>query len=247
MGLPIGISGKAGSGKDTVANILQAFHYLEMNDMWGTEELTEHNLPSIIKAININPKLYMFKVIKFADPLKQIVAIMLGVTVEQLEEREFKESQLGEEWWKYCNVSNTNDSTILDITMIAYNEKSKEVYHKNTPLLKLTPRNILQLMGTEVVRNIHPNAWVNIAMKKVSISDKIVLIPDMRFRNEMKAIEARNGITIRVNRKVETGNHASETELDNESFNFIIENDGTMKELIQQCKGLYHFIKENCI
>jgi dephospho-CoA kinase len=245
MSLIVGISGKAGAGKDTVAIALQMIHYFEQVDMWGidTKEITSKNfyniekkLFSIDKTLTYLDSTYqrMFQVIKFADPLKQMVALMLGVNVEQLENREFKESELDENWWKY-------------VVRETFNYLENKGNFSDLYLEKLTPRKILQLMGTEVGRNIHPNVWVNIAMQKADKSDKIVLIPDMRFKNEMKAVQFRRGITVRVNRNVETGTHPSETELDNESFDFVIDNNGSLDDLIAQCHKLYKFIKENCI
>ena len=80
---------------------------------------------------------------------------------------------------------------------------------------KLTPRKLLQLMGTECGRNIlHPNIWVNAVMAKYKAKGALVktggkvewkeypnwIITDMRFPNELKAVKDRGGISIRVNR-----------------------------------------------
>lgn len=90
------------------------------------------------------------------------------------------------------------------------------------------------------------------------------IITDVRFPNEAKAIKDRQGIVIRVNRpfKVEgvyekdesgfdvlkyTTNrsislHESETALDDYSFDYVIENSGTIEELIEKVKQmLIHF------
>jgi hypothetical protein len=80
------------------------------------------------------------------------------------------------------------------------------------------------------------------------------IITDMRFPNELEAVKSRKGITIRINRTkplsekvamtadggkssvqmVETdfSSHPSETALDNANFDYVIENNGTIGELI---------------
>lgn len=72
------------------------------------------------------------------------------------------------------------------------------------------------------------------------------IITDVRFPNEAEAIKKRGGIIIRVNRKskfelavqetVEGKEHASETSLDNYNFDAIIDNNGTIEELIEKVK-----------
>ena len=81
----------------------------------------------------------------------------------------------------------------------------------------LTPRLLLQLLGTECGRNIiHPNIWVNSLISEYkSINnrgqkpkDDIFTFPnwiitDMRFPNELEAIKNRGGISIRVFRNID--------------------------------------------
>jgi hypothetical protein len=76
----------------------------------------------------------------------------LGCTRETLETREFKETELGPEWWYYKFDGNI---------MIPYLNNGYE--NGNEPLeylIKLTPRKLLQILGTEAGRNIiHPDIW----------------------------------------------------------------------------------------
>ena len=73
------------------------------------------------------------------------------------------------------------------------------------------------------------------------------IITDMRFLNEMEAVKKREGITIRVNRNLEESKDQdeSETELDNAEFDYIINNNGTIEELIEKVKEI--LIKEKLI
>lgn len=101
-------------------------------------------------------------------------------------------------------------------------------------------RRLLQVMGTEVGREMFgQDFWVNQAMKNAGKFDKIVLT-DVRFPNEFRAIKAREGIVIRIV-KPGTGavnEHASETALDNFSFDATIVNDGSIYELSQKIDSL---------
>ena len=62
----------------------------------------------------------------------------------------------------------------------------------------------------------------------------------MRFPNELEAVKSRGGITIRVNRPWVDKNkehqviteHPSETALDNADFDYTIENDSSIEDLI---------------
>lgn len=124
--------------------------------------------------------------------------------------------------------------------------------------INLTPRLLLQLLGTKCGRNIiHPNIWVNSLMREYfcvqsdlapnGIDCPNWIITDLRFLNEMEAVKKRNGITIRVNRDLEESKdeHESETELDNVEFDYVIDNNDTIEELIEKVKQI--LIKEKLI
>ena len=63
----------------------------------------------------------------------------------------------------------------------------------------MTPRKMLQQVGTDLFRNqLHPNTWVNATF--ANYHDNNWIITDVRFPNELEAIKKHNGITIRINR-----------------------------------------------
>lgn len=101
-------------------------------------------------------------------------------------------------------------------------------------------RDLLQRLGTEVGREMFgQDFWVNQAIKNYGKFDKIVLT-DVRYPNELRAIKARDGIIIRIV-KPGTGavnGHESETALDNFSFDATIVNDGSIYELSQKIDNL---------
>ena len=85
-----------------------------------------------------------------ADKLKDIVCLLIGCTREQLEDQDFKNKELGEEWWKIYEGNQE----------FAY-EKNRDRIERGCDIgIKLTPRKLLQLIGTECGRNIiHPNIY----------------------------------------------------------------------------------------
>lgn len=107
----------------------------------------------------------------------------------------------------------------------------------------LSPRVALQTLGTEWGRGCYENTWVDLAIRiakqvlsgshsydqKLGVSQKRfwekwlgsavqhVIIPDVRFKNELDAVHAAKGVIIRLKRVGVTGdvgvkNHASEME-----------------------------------
>ena len=145
----IAINGKIGHGKDTIGNIIQILIALP--------HLTDTGVKSFLGREIDSP----YKIKKFADKLKDMVCLLIGCSREQLECREFKEKELGEEWWYWkifgYNGTNPNGNFIL----IPYDNSEPDKYDKIT-LIKSTPRLFMQILGTEAGREIlHPNIWVN--------------------------------------------------------------------------------------
>lgn len=230
----IGISGKAGAGKDLVGVMIQYLVYTEgiINiEYW---EKFKSNTP-------FNQIVFSKYVIKkFADKLKTLVCLLIGYTREQLEDRILKEQELGEEWWYYKGRNNS---------LIPYNKNSKR---STEDLIKPTPRLLLQLIGTDLFRQqLHPNTWVNASF--ANYLNNAWIFTDVRFPNELEAIKKHNGITIRINRglvertgkMIQGPEHISETALDDAKFDYVIENNGTIEELIEQVKKI--LIKEKII
>lgn len=142
----IGLAGRSGSGKDLIGQVIQ---YL----VRCKEEKVEYNEDNFkFFLLNNSFKIYsVWSVKKYADKLKDILCILLGCTRLQLEDRNFKESELGSEWW--CWVENISGKIVKPYNGDEINDFT---------LVKMTPRKLLQVLGTECGRKIiHPNIWVN--------------------------------------------------------------------------------------
>lgn len=231
----IGINGYIGSGKDLVGSIIMFLtgNYREDGKLITFERYMEFSQER-------RDELSSWQVRKFAQKLKQIASILTGIPIEKFENQEFKKTYLGPEW----NWSGAISSDV-----------------------PITVREFLQRLGTEAIRdNIHPDAWVNALFtdykgKKdyegldfptddspIKIIYPNWIITDVRFPNEAQAIKNRAGIVIRVNRDWPANDelnklHLSETSLDDWEFDWVIENNGSIEELIERVKEMLIYFK----
>lgn len=104
-----------------------------------------------------------------------------------------------------------------------------------------TGRKILQFVGTECFRSIHGEVWSRemIGRARHLITSgrcNIVVVADVRFLSEAKAIQDAGGIVVRVKRPeadcVES-THASETELAHIKEDYVIDNQGRELYLLE--------------
>jgi len=222
----IGISGKIGVGKDTVGAIIQ---YLTSENK---KLYTFNDWLDRVTTYNSDPKTD-WKIKKYAGKLKQIVALLTGCKVEDLESADFKNEPLGSGWEGGTNIT----------AMSTY-------------------RKLLQLVGTDAMRDvIHENVWVNAlfadykpkymvssfpppATQEEYITQQGYpnwIITDMRFPNEAKAIKQRGGLLIRVERpgSLSQSDHPSEIALDNyHGFDYTILNNGTIDDLVKNVETI---------
>ena len=272
----LSISGKIGSGKDTVGNILQILI-----------DMPHFSNKAVIEYLDKKDINYSYENKKFADKLKDIVCLLIGCTKEQLEDRDFKETSLGEEWARYSvangfwsHSDNNPSQKRMDSKQCSKAEYENEVKVNWQTAYKTvyTPRLLLQHIGTELFRNqIIDGIWVNALMSEYKAKEELVgttpeniqwgevypnwIITDTRFPNELQAVKDKGGINIRVNRPKERElilrnatsiidtrktlepKHKSETALDNATFDYTIENDGTLDELIDKIRDLLITLK----
>ncbi|HMT01689.1 MAG TPA: hypothetical protein PKD00_00025 [Burkholderiales bacterium] len=288
----IAISGKMGSEKNLVASIIQ---YLTSNEYQRIQD--KYSWSSFV-VDSVNVKLHqdaysVWQQKSFAGKLKQIVSILTGIPVKDLEKEEIKNRVLGDEW----EVSYVN----------GYNPS------KPNGMRNLTVKEILQKIDTKAMRDvIHPNVWCNalfVEYIKGSQCNCVIheesngcyhcddtgwdippskwIITDMKYLNELDAVKTRDGITIRINRdniyeeyckfvdsdkatfddlnsnqdkmSFELFNrqndefkkrfikeeHYLKTASDNATFDYTIENNSGIPELIEQIKQI--LIKEKII
>lgn len=195
----IGITGRAGAGKDTAADVL-------------------------VKECG-------FVKVGLADPMKRAAMEWFDFSIEQL--------------WGPSEMRNAKD--------LRYPRVGPDNSY-------LTPRHALQQLGTEFGRACYQDVWVDYAMrvaKRLAVGDytyfpehgvvpcrgytevpapKGVVIPDVRFANELAAIRKAGGRVFRIEREGAgltgaAGAHQSETEQNGFQDVETIRNDGTIEDL----------------
>lgn len=94
-------------------------------------------------------------------------------------------------------------------------------------------RRMLQVLGTEVGRElIGQDVWVDAAFKKLD-ADKRYVFTDLRFKNEHQAIDQNLGLLLKIRRPGAgpVNDHKSAQELPDAWFDAHIDNDGDIKSL----------------
>lgn len=257
----IGVSGYAGSGKDTVGKMIQIATCVPGSITTPLEELL---------ADYDNQQWWLeeqsgWKIKKWAGKLKVVASMLTGIPIEKFEDQEFKKTYLPEQW-NYWTISLIDNGKLL-LQHGRYN--TKEEAEGFIPFLKqnygefrmeytvgmqqMTVRQFLQELGTDTLRDgLHPNTWVNALMadyvaigdillegevRKVREEDLIYpnwVITDTRFPNEAQAIKKAGGFIIRVDRPgVNAINaHPSETALDDWGFDYRIGNASDLTSLM---------------
>ena len=146
---------------------------------------------------------------------------------------------------KMCAGKDTLASYLLEYSggsRIGFADKLKDICAE---LFDIDPRSkddyvrrILQKFGTEVGRNIDQDVWVKYALRRAKTLQEPVIIPDVRFPNELYGIQAVGGIVIRVvcdeevriervkclygEQGLERFTHPSETALDDAVFDYYV-------------------------
>jgi hypothetical protein len=104
------------------------------------------------------------------------------------------------------------------------------------PALKVTARQLMQRIGTELGRNhLHENVWADVTRDRAAQllrNGHSVVIDDLRYLNELEAVRWAGGTAVRVMRPgaAVTSSHSSEGELDAITLP-LIQNDGSIAEL----------------
>ncbi len=126
-----------------------------------------------------------FVIEHFADPLKRMTCRVFGLTPEQVYDPVLKEAPLRGEVAMDQYTQAMKDETGLAI--------------KPRGLIANTPRQLLQFFGTDYVRTVCDDFWVQRLIATISGSNR-VLVPDLRFPNEATALRKLGAKIIRVER-----------------------------------------------
>ncbi len=150
----------------------------EIFGITGEKGHGKDTLAKLVVACNAS-----FRVTHFAKRLKEIAGEIWGLTQDQMHNEKVKELPLEKPVFMDDMVWKISEATGLDI--------------KPRGLTASTPREVMQFLGTEYVRYVQDNYWIEQLRKDVG-SGGNVLVADTRFPNEGNAIREMGGKVIRV-------------------------------------------------
>lgn len=228
----IAIAGYKNSGKDVASSVLQ---YL----LNSPRIFHNYFFYKLFNKIFRNGK---YKIISFAHPLKRTLAALLDIDIKLFDNREFKENYYI--YFPTLEITNKIYPNMLGYPNISEGKFSRMVNNGDLSFLKtnyITIRQLLQIFGTEIMRNYFGDKlWILSTLK----NKNNIIISDLRFKVEFNAIKDLNGICILINRNIcKPGNHASEKEIqdlnNNNCFDIVIDNNSTIKNLFYCLKNIY--------
>ncbi len=253
----IGISGRMGSGKDTLGKAIQFSRFMQRYHQ------TWEDFPKYMDDADAMKRVQSesgWRVVKFADKLKEIASMLTGIPRTDFERQEVKDRILGPEW-SYYQCRFKRDWKLFGPEFTTYKEAEKYERNERTALQwpktltvmiehhDMSVRQLLQKLGTEGLRNgLHQNVWVNALFadyKKIPNHPPGGMgtngptyypgwiITDVRFPNEAQAIKDRGGIMVRIDRPdnpLTPSTHESETALDDWEFDIRVVNNGRLDE-----------------
>lgn len=220
----IGISGKIGSGKDTVGEIIQK-----------------------LCATNEGPN---FEIKKFAGKLKAVGSLLTGIPIEMFEDQEFKKTDLPNEWVYIENGYAARNMTVRDFLQKLGTDAMRDGLHVNVWINALFADYVPEIKPggfQRILKDVNGVAYGY--ENEVDLPNWI--ITDMRFPNEMEAVVKKSGVTIRIVRENLTSfenmltPHPSETALDDADFDYTINNNSTLEKLVETVRTI--LILENII
>jgi hypothetical protein len=110
---------------------------------------------------------------------------------------------------------------------------------------EMTAREFMQFFGTDIMRKIHKDVWANACINKITKEGSdLAIIADVRFPNEVEAVNKAGGKVLRLERNVHEDDHDSETALDVDNYdhsNFwhVLDNrEMTIQDTITEVKSL---------
>lgn len=84
---------------------------------------------------------------------------------------------------------------------------------------KLTAREVMQFVGTDIFRKMKQSVWANTTINKIAEEKpNLAIIADCRFPNEVQAVKDAGGIVIKLTLNPFNSDHNSETALDPNNY-----------------------------
>ena len=233
----LAFSGRKQSGKTTCSNFIHGYQlraFRVVDNFAITEDgrllITTDPSPDSYGELNVHRKDAQFvdwasynrwpyiKSYSLATPLKLMAIELFGLKEEQVFGSEIQKNKKTHLKWEDMPKA---DSKLMKKILPPDARKGWE-WKKG----KMTGREFLQFFGTEICRKIHEDIWADRLIKDIEIdSSLLAIVDDVRFENEVEAIQAAGGKVVRLTRSLHSDDHSSETNLDSyDNFDETIDN-----------------------
>lgn len=177
-------------------------------------------------------KEFNFRRLAFADVLKEMVADQYNIDVDACHDPNQKESPLVQ----YPVI--TNDL----FTETIHNFMSREFAKINREFY-WTPRALCILEGS-VKRSVNSQYWVQRVVDAAKNTNDNIVITDMRYKSELEQLREAFGdnlSSVRIERHSESpSSDPSERDLDNATFDFVLDNTGTLERAFMNIESFIH-------
>jgi hypothetical protein len=244
----IGISGKKQSGKNTMANYLHGEILKRTGtvsdfeiDANGSLIITtsvdgdvEHGVLDVTRRdsqFTSYAHAHMWPYVKlysFADGLKQVCMDFFDLSFEQAYGTNEQKNTACQVFWEDLPTKTSNKGN-------------------------MTARELLQYFGTDIMRKMLQDVWVNHTIKTINREQSgLAIIADIRFPNEVEAVKRNKGKVVRLTRELIEDSHSSEVALDKanydwDNFDFIINNSkGSITNFCKEIDKLFNQLEVVC-
>ena len=217
----LGMTGRAGSGKDTAASML-------------VEELgyETYALASPIKALTNSLFGWGHDHAEGHSKERNLLAIF----------RADRFDKFNRCWNDYKLESHTGSTSVMGALEIL-NTLQLQPTDFTEFVGFISPRRAYQLVGTEWGRSIKDTIWLDIATENIS---KGTIVTDVRFPNERDWLDSLGGKLIHVDRGgyTRTGetSHSSEAGLEIKGDDWVLYNKGSLEDLRENVEELVYYI-----
>lgn len=177
--------------------------------------------------------------VAFAKHLKDVCSTVFGIPRTHLDDVLLKERPFRE---MFVPSIKSNDIAKILMYFEVPGRLIPDTIVKHIGVMLISPRHILQYVGTDILRAIDPDIHVNMTFKLHAQSEaKFLICSDVRFANEARMIANHGGLLIGISRACATPApeamatlHASEAGIPallRDSADVVIHNEGTVEQL----------------
>jgi hypothetical protein len=214
----IGFCGRKQAGKNTCCNAILSIKLchagicersritddgkVEVSDIFGEKWPNQEFFPFDQDHVNFD---YLFsgknlfcKIYALADSLKEICHHTLGIDLALMNgTNEDKETLTDYKWENMPGVITFSQMRNLGLTKEQCEEVGLFVHGSG----KMSVRDIMQYVGSEVFRRMNPNVWTECFFRKLEEdSPDVALVSDVRFADEVDALIKRKALVIGLTR-----------------------------------------------